>query len=104
MNPRSAALSLVLTLAVCMPAWAQDTQPRPVVTIAQFDTERTGWVPPPGFGETMAELLGQRLVGSGQYRVLDSEFLSRDLPLRPHERLPLEALRERAERAGVRYL
>ena len=104
MNARKLIAAVMFVAALPAFALAQDVQPRPIVTIAQFDTGRTGWVPPAGFGETMAELLGQRLVTSGQYRVLDAEFLGRDIAPPPHQRLPLEALRERAERAGVRYL
>lgn len=106
MKPRMFISAGMLAVALTSPALAQDSAlaARPVVTIAQFDTGRTGWVPPPGFGATLAELLGERLVASGRYRVLDSEFLTRDLANAPGWRVALETLRERADQAGVQYL
>jgi curli biogenesis system outer membrane secretion channel CsgG len=93
-------------LLVTSPALAQDTAiDRPVVTIAPFDTGRTGWVPPSGFGQSMAERLGQRLVESGHYRVLDSELLMSEGAAggRPGA-ASLLTWRDCAERAGVSYL
>lgn len=106
MKPLTFIPAAVLVLGMAAPTSAQDSPApsRPIVTIARFETGRTGWVPPPGFGETIAELLGQRLVAAGQYRVLDSEYLTRDISGEPGERVTLEALRERAAGAGVRYL
>src|SRR5438132_752271 len=101
------ATSLVLAALVgSKPALAQDSAiARPVVTIVPFDTDRTGWVPPAGFGQIMAERLGQRLVESGQYRVLDSELLTRDDGGWMSGGAPsLRSWRDRAERAGASYL
>jgi hypothetical protein len=45
---------------VASPAVAQvGTQARAIVTIAPCETGRTGWVPPAGFGQILAERLGQ---------------------------------------------
>jgi curli biogenesis system outer membrane secretion channel CsgG len=52
----------------------------------------------------MAERLGQRLVESGHYRVLDSELLTREPSGARPGVVPLQAWRDRAERAGVSYL
>ena len=106
MKPLTLIPAAVLVLGTAAPAFAQDSPApsRPIVTIARFEAGRTGWVPPPGFGETIAELLGQRLVDAGHYRVLDSEYLTRDISGESGGRVTLEVLRERAERAGVRYL
>lgn len=85
------------------PAIAQEPPAaRPTVAIAEFDTGRTGWIPPPQLGVTLAELLGDRLVESGQYRVLDGAWLAE--PGGAERRIPASLLRERAERAGVEYL
>jgi curli biogenesis system outer membrane secretion channel CsgG len=98
------ALLVISTASAAASAQDSPAPSRPIVTIAQFETGRTGWVPPPGFGETIAELLGQRLVAAGQYRVLDSEYLTRDISGEPGGGVTLEVLRERAAHAGVRYL
>jgi hypothetical protein len=102
----TSAISLVFAgLLATRPALAQEaTTDRPVVTIAPFETGRTGWVPPSGFGQIMAERLGQRLVESGHYRVLDSELLTREPSGARPGVVPLQAWRDRAERAGVSYL
>ena len=88
------------------PVFAQDGgTARPVVTIVPFDTGRTGWVPPSGFGQIMAERLGQRLVESGQYRLLDAELLTGESGAAGNRAsASLQSWRERAERAGASYL
>jgi curli biogenesis system outer membrane secretion channel CsgG len=76
--------------------------PRPSLTVANFDTDRTGWMPPPHLGETLAELLTDRLVGPGPYRIVDRQWLvtAQDDP----RRVPFDALLDRAAGAGVDYL
>jgi hypothetical protein len=49
---------------------------RPALVVLPFDTDRTGWMPPPQFGETASDLLAHELVESGGYRVLDREWLA----------------------------
>jgi curli biogenesis system outer membrane secretion channel CsgG len=46
---------------------------KPVLTVQDFATDRTGWMPPPHFGATVAELLTDRLIGAGTFRVIDRE-------------------------------
>jgi curli biogenesis system outer membrane secretion channel CsgG len=75
---------------------------RPAVAVAEFETDRTAWMPPPQLGLTLAELLADRLVESGQFRVMESGWLAEPGEGRP--RLPPGVLRERAERAGIEYL
>jgi curli biogenesis system outer membrane secretion channel CsgG len=67
-----------------------------------FETDRTGWMPPPEFGTTVSELLGDRLIESGKFRVIDYGWLVDVGPSR--ERPPLEFLSRRAIDAGVQYL
>ena len=71
MTSRFALITLVLMLTCsARSAGAQDTAPpgprpsagpavRPTIAIAALDTDRTGWVPPPNFGETVADLLAK---------------------------------------------
>src|SRR5262249_12477865 len=86
-----------------MPGTVQDVgaqAPRPTMTVADFDTDRTGWMPPPRLGTTLAEMLTDRLVTTGQYRMMDREWL-----LSAHDgRVPFPQLVERAAGAGVDYL
>jgi curli biogenesis system outer membrane secretion channel CsgG len=111
MTRKSACLiSIVLTL-IATPAWAQDPMPatvqdsgpppaRPTMTVADFDTDRTGWMPPPRLGTTLAEMLTDRLVAAGQYRMMDREWIvsAQD------GHVPFPQLVERAAGAGVDYL
>src|SRR4029453_15173927 len=96
-------LSGVLVAGPARPAAAQRPDPapplagRPTLAIAEFDTDRTAGMPPPLLGITLAELLADRLVGSGQFRVMETEWLAEPREGRP--RLPSAVLRERAERA-----
>jgi curli biogenesis system outer membrane secretion channel CsgG len=104
-------LTIVLVL-LATPAWAQDPMPgtapdggapaaaRPTLTVADFDTDRTGWMPPPRLGTTLAEMLTDRLVATGEYRMMDREWLvsAQD------GRVPFPQLVERAAGAGVDYL
>ena len=77
-------------------------QARPTISIAPFDTDRTGWMPPPHFGETIADMLANRLVDLGAFRVFDRGLLpGAD---RPGSRPSFDALRELASQAGVDYV
>jgi curli biogenesis system outer membrane secretion channel CsgG len=76
---------------------------RPIVTVVPFDTRRTSWVPPPGAGNTIAELLGQRLVESGHYKVLDWQLIAPEAAPIEHPDSIARA-GERARSAGVDYL
>jgi curli biogenesis system outer membrane secretion channel CsgG len=77
---------------------------RPAVAVVPFDTRRTAWVPPPGAGNTIAELLGQRLVESGNYRVLDWELIAPGGFTSAESPESIASIDERARRAGVDYL
>ena len=100
---RSAMLMLLLT-AGGTGVRAQDIEgDRPIVTVVPFDTRRTSWVPPPGAGNTIAELLGQRLVESGHYKLLDWQLLApAAAPVEPSDSIARAG--ERARSAGVDYL
>ena len=96
----------ILVAGPARPAAAQrpDSAPslagRPTLAIAEFDT--TDRVDAAAAPITRAELLADRLVGSGQFRVMETEWLVEPGEGRP--RLPSAVLRERAERAGIEYL
>jgi curli biogenesis system outer membrane secretion channel CsgG len=72
------------------------------MAIAPFDTDRTGWVPPPRFGETVSDLLANRLVDLGAFRIFDSGLLP-ESDVRGR-RASLDAIRELASQAGVDYV
>jgi curli biogenesis system outer membrane secretion channel CsgG len=91
-----------VALIVASPAAAQQDKARPTIVVVPFDTDRTGWMPPPEFGTTLSELLGDRLVESGKYRVMDYSWLVD--PGRSGGRPPLDYLSQRATDAGVDYL
>jgi curli biogenesis system outer membrane secretion channel CsgG len=74
---------------------------RPAIAIAPFDTDRTGWMPPPHFGETVADLLASRLVNLGGFRVFDRGVLPEsDQGHRP----AFDVIREIARQSGVDYV
>ena len=74
---------------------------RPAIAIAPFETDRTGWMPPPRFGETVADFLAARLVELGSFRVFDRGVLPEfDQARRP----PFDAIREIARQSGVDYV
>jgi curli biogenesis system outer membrane secretion channel CsgG len=102
-HPTDTEATVVLQAAPAATVLSQPSVPRrPVVSVIDFDTERTAWAPPPQLGATLADVLADRLVQSGQYRVLDREFLG--APPEDGRRPPLDILRECATRAGVQYL
>jgi len=78
------------------------TAARPTICIVAFDTDRTGWVPPPHFGETVADLLASRLVDLGAFRVFDRSLLPG--PGQPGVRASFEAIRELARQSGVDFV
>lgn len=99
-------LLVLFAASLANPTYAQDELPRasarPTVVVADLDTDRTGWVPAPRLGATLAELLTDRLVSSGQYRLLDREAVAALAGTR--EPVPLAVLRDRAAAAGGDYL
>lgn len=103
---RVSCVFLTLTgLLFASPARAQDLAPapqRPVVTVADFDTDRTGWMPPPRLGTTLAEQLTDRLVAAGAYRVVDRSWLT-SATGEPGG-VPIAVLIGRAQDRGVDYL
>jgi curli biogenesis system outer membrane secretion channel CsgG len=103
--PHIAALVVFsFCLPVCLPTpvRAQELSARPSLTVADFATDRTGWMPPPHLGETLAELLTDRLVTAGPFRMMDRGWLV----TAPHGNrdIPFDVLQERAASAGVDYL
>lgn len=95
-----------LMFAILLPpvaARAQDApapSPKPTVTVADFETDRTGWMPPPRLGATLAEQLTDRLVTAGAYRVIDRAWLTSNAPTA----VAMPVLVERAQSSGVDYL
>jgi curli biogenesis system outer membrane secretion channel CsgG len=104
MRIRSIAYPMLAALLVAVPALAQENRPvsRPTIAVVAFDTTRTGWMPPPGFGETVADLLTDRLVSGGAFRIVDSSLVI--TPGDDVGRVPASMLMERAAGAGVHYL
>jgi curli biogenesis system outer membrane secretion channel CsgG len=98
---RIVLMAIAALLATVGSAWAQAPK-RPTISVVAFDTERTGWMPPPGFGETVADLLADRLVSHDRFRVMDREWL-RGTSVRG-SRAPMEIIREAAQQAGVEFL
>ena len=104
MRLTSITSSLLAAMLVAAPALAQEDRPvsRPTIAVVAFDTTRTGWMPPPGFGETVADLLTDRLVSGGAFRIIDTSLVV--LPGDDVGRMPAAMLMERATTAGVHYL
>ena len=103
-----AAFCTALLVGPAAPGAAQGPTPevtsqaRPIVTVLDFETSRTGWVPPPQLGATLADLLAEKLVSSGEYRVFDRQWLGD--PASAGQMPPLSLLRQQALDAGVDYL
>jgi curli biogenesis system outer membrane secretion channel CsgG len=100
-----AAFALTSLLAVPLTSTSAAAQPppaRPTLAVVPFETDRTGWAPPPEFGATLTELLGDRLIESGKFRVMDYTWLMEAGA--DHRRPPLDFLSRRAVEAGVDYL
>lgn len=66
--------ALLLVASFTSAQTADESQPPPAFVVAPFDTDRTGWMPPPRLGETLAELLTARLTTDG-VRVIDRSWL-----------------------------
>ena len=100
--------AMLAALLIASPAAAQDDRPQarptiaPTIAIVAFDTTRTGWMPPPGFGETVADLLTDRLVTARAFRIIDTSLVV--LPGDDVGRVPAATLMDRAAAAGVHYL
>ena len=93
---------MVMALVVGSSA-AKDVQSRPTLAIVDFETTPAGSVlPPPHLGAALAGLMLDRLVASGQYRVLDGRWLN--VSGAAHGGLTMDAAREYAASAGVDYL
>ena len=82
---------------------AQEAPPRPSLTVADFATDRTGWMPPPHLGETLAELLTDRLASSALFRTVDREWLQSTADP-DGARASFAVLLDRARSTGVDYL
>ena len=106
---RSVATSLLILTLCAAPALAQNLESlvpasRPTVTVASFETDRTGWMPPPHLGDTLAELLTDRLVSAGAFRMVDRQWLVSASSSDGIGRVPFAAMLDRASTAGVEYL
>jgi len=104
MTRTSTTLMMIAALLVALPASAQEDRPqsRPTIAVVPFDTTRTGFMPPPGFGETIAELLTDRLMSGNAFRIIDPSLIA--APGDEVGRMPASVLMERAGGAGVRFL
>jgi len=93
---------MVMTLGSGLGA-ATVPQLRPTLAIVDFETTPAGSIlPPPHLGSALAGLMLDRLVASGQYRVLDGRWVK--IGRGADGRMNLDAVREYAESAGVDYL
>ena len=96
------ALTMLVLTAVPAGAQVDRTISRPTIAVVALDTTRTGWMPPPGFGETVAELLTDRLIAASAFRIIDSSIVT--IPGEDPGRIPVSVLMERAGNAGVQFL
>src|SRR5579871_2159236 len=85
-----------ITVALLLASTAAAHDERPRLTIADFDTNRTGWMPPPHIGTTLADLLTDRLVTSGRFRIIDRSAIDTDSSVSE-----ARSFRDRARDAGV---
>ena len=99
----SVAITAMTMLIGASSVLAQSDLSRPAVVVVPFETDRTGWMPPPEFGTTLSELLADRLIESGKYRVMDYTWLV-DAGPPTGGRPPLDYLFKRALDAGVHFL
>jgi curli biogenesis system outer membrane secretion channel CsgG len=92
----------VMTLTGAVGA-TTDRQARPTLAIVDFETTPAGSVlPPPHLGAALAGLMLDRLVASGEFRVLDGRWLK--IGRAADGYLNVDGAREYAESAGVDYL
>jgi curli biogenesis system outer membrane secretion channel CsgG len=76
----------------------------PTLAIVEFEATPGGSIlPPPHLGKTLADLLMDRLVASGAYRVVDARWLP-PVAGGPMPHGSLEALRAQLQSAGVDYV
>jgi curli biogenesis system outer membrane secretion channel CsgG len=93
---------VVVTLTGALGA-TTDPEVRPTLAIVDFETTPAGSVlPPPHLGEALAGLMLDRLVASGEFRVLDGRWVKIGRAADGH--LNVDGAREYAESAGVDYL
>jgi curli biogenesis system outer membrane secretion channel CsgG len=95
---------MVLTLTT-QPGRAQATRSvPPTLAIVEFEAKPGGsLLPPPHLGKTLADLLMDRLVASGAYRVVDARWLP-PVAGGPMAHDSLQALRTQLQSAGVDYV
>jgi curli biogenesis system outer membrane secretion channel CsgG len=109
MKPVARVIPLLILLGAPRVAHGQDAPAlqalpsRPSLTVADFATDRTGWMPPPHLGTTLAELLTDRLVAGGRYRTVDRGWLQATGGADAASG-SFGALLDRAAGAGVDYL
>jgi curli biogenesis system outer membrane secretion channel CsgG len=96
--------TLVMVIALAgAPGAATDPQARATLAIVDFETTPAGSIlPPPHLGSALAGLMLDRLVASGEYRVLDGRWLKIGRAADGH--MDVDSAREYAESAGVDYL
>jgi len=99
---------IVISAAACLAAASAATaqtmaaiQSATTFVVAPFETNRTGWMPPPRLGETLAELLAAHLVTGAGVRVIERAWL----PVVPGSAPePTAGVFERAVNGGVDYV
>ena len=90
-------------MADCPAEASNDQASRTTLAILSFEARPAGTiVPPPNMGDALADLLLDRLVASGEYRVLDGRWLQ--TTGFANEPANFNTLRQSAEAAGVDYL
>jgi len=98
---------MTFALVLCLSGALSAAEPRqpPTIAIFDFDATPSGRVlPPPQLGATAAQLLLDRLVASGQYRVFDAHWLEPNGPNNtPGDRWRSRA-RAQAAAAGADYV
>jgi curli biogenesis system outer membrane secretion channel CsgG len=95
-------LIMVVTLTTALVA-TTDLQNRPTLAIVDFETLPAGsLLPPPHLGSALAGLMLDRLVASGEYRVIDGRWLK--IGRAADGYMDMDSAREYAGSAGVDYL
>jgi curli biogenesis system outer membrane secretion channel CsgG len=109
------AIAVALAISVTAAGTARAADDKPRVAIVDFEASPGGWtLPPPQIGETVAQLMLDQLVTSGEFHILDGEWLqygaprgdrrdARDDVENAIERR-LDVVRSNAKAAGVDYL
>ncbi len=98
---------LLLVPALCVgvtgASWAQAPaagSSSPSFVVAPFETDRTGWMPPPRLGDTLAELLTSQLTSDPHVHVVDASWL----PASAAPSGSANGFFERALQGGVDYV